>query len=130
LTNCERRLMADPHGLILGEVHLEPARDLLGAPPWHPAAITTMGPCSSRSTFARAGPAPYGRPRHRQYRPGAAERSGAADRCPPAWRPWAGGPGARHATAQPMPGSPAGRSWSRHCAAGAQKCVGPCRSVS
>src|SRR3984957_20794456 len=44
--NVERlvdRLVADPHGLILGEIDLEAPRDLLGAPALHPAAISPMG---------------------------------------------------------------------------------------
>ena len=36
------RLVADPHGLIIGEVDLEPVRDLLRAPRRHPAPVLAM----------------------------------------------------------------------------------------
>jgi hypothetical protein len=36
------RLVADPHGLILGELHPQPVGDLLRAPPAHPAPVTAM----------------------------------------------------------------------------------------
>jgi hypothetical protein len=36
-------LVADPHGLIIGEIDLKAVGDLLKAPPLHPPAIPTMG---------------------------------------------------------------------------------------
>jgi len=36
------RLVADPHGLIFGEVDLEPVGDLFGAPRAHPATIAAV----------------------------------------------------------------------------------------
>ena len=36
------RLVADPHGLIIGEIDRQPPRDLLGAPSFDPAAVPTM----------------------------------------------------------------------------------------
>ena len=36
------RLVADPHGLIIGEVDLQPLRDLLGAPRRDPAAVLAV----------------------------------------------------------------------------------------
>ena len=37
------RLVADAHRLIVGEVHFQPRRDLLRAPPLYPSAIPMMG---------------------------------------------------------------------------------------
>ncbi len=35
-------LVADAHGLIIGEIDTQPVRDLLGTPALHPAAVPTM----------------------------------------------------------------------------------------
>ena len=37
------RLVADPHGLIIGEIDPQPLGDLFGTPGLHPAAIRSMG---------------------------------------------------------------------------------------
>jgi hypothetical protein len=108
------RLVADPHGLIIGEVDLQPPRDLLGAPALHPPTITAMRLVAPR-------------PR----RPGRAEGStgtvsNASDepvldvRVEPLVRgqlPLASGagPDARHAIARSTPGSPPSKSAWRSC---------------
>ena len=108
--------MADPHGLIIGEVDLEPVRDLLGAP-----ARTQRRPfggaCSCRST---------GRPWTAHRRPfGLADRAGqplldvacAAARWRPASLSSDAWPRARPSTARPTLGIRACRRVWRRCGA-------------
>ena len=110
------RLVADPHGLIIGEVDPEPVRDLLRAPPLHPPAIPTVGLVAALPRRAlRADGSTIRRPDdagepvlHVVAEPLVAW---------PAWRPSVAGHAARRATARSTPCTRAATSASTRCGA-------------
>ena len=111
------RLVADPHGLIIGEVDPQPARDLLRAPALHPAAIPAMRLVPARSTSA-----PAARQLDRRDRaPHPTSRSCTYVAQPlvrdQLRRSSVGGHDARRATARSMPCTRAATSASTRCGA-------------
>src|SRR4051794_41009977 len=126
-------LVADPHGLIVGEVEPQAAGDLLRAPrPGPPAGVPTPPPAALSRPHPPpppppppAPPPPPPPPPHppppppgpRPRRPASPARPPAAPRSQPASPASGDGPPARHATARSWPDTPDRRCAWRRCAA-------------
>ena len=109
------RLVADPHGLIIGEINPEPLGDLLGL---HASTQRRSARCGLFFPFhcGPGGPTtwPSGAFTAPDIGPG---RTRAGGRCWPVWPPSDGGPVARHAIPRSTPCTQAERFASTHCGA-------------
>ena len=110
------RLVADPHGLIVGEVELQPVAICSGlqAVPHRRSCAAPVAATLPR--HVRPGDRPSRR-RRRPPRPDVLHVLAQPRRWPPAWPASGAARPARPSTARPRPGRPAPRHGSRRCGA-------------